>query len=107
MQKGKSRTAVYYQENDAARRKNIENNKRHGKKPIRKAYRRLLERINYSKGTSGNHDGIDNSHIDRKRTRKQKQEDNRGDKRRQFFSSKLNSATLIKALDAQHRKNKK
>lgn len=83
--KGKSKSAIYYQNNpDAARRKQDYDTKYNGTGK-RKKYRAVLQAINRKKGTHGNHDGKDEAHISKTKTRKQSQSKNRGDKKRQFF----------------------
>jgi hypothetical protein len=86
--RGKSRTARYYQNNAKAREHNKLMNTKRNATPMRKKYRALLERINYANGTSGNHDGIDNAHVSKGKTRPQKQSKNRADKKRQYFFTK-------------------
>jgi len=83
--KGKSRTAKFYQENPDARKKRDEYNKEYHSTPARKKYRTILQAINREKGTHGNGDGMDESHVSKTKTRKQSQSKNRGDKKRQFF----------------------
>jgi len=83
--KGKSRTARFYQENPEARKKRDEYNKEYHSTPARKKYRTILQAINTDKGTHGNGDGMDESHVSKTKTRKQAQSKNRGDKKRKFF----------------------
>lgn len=83
--KGKSRTARFYQNNPEARKKRDEYNKEYHSTPARKKYRAVLQAINREKGTHGNKDGMDESHISKTKTKKQSQSKNRGDKKRQFF----------------------
>ena len=83
--KGKSRTAKFYQDNPEARKKRDDYNKEYHSTPARKKYRAVLQAINREKGTHGNGDGMDESHVSKTKTRKQSQSKNRGDKKRQFF----------------------
>lgn len=83
--KGKSRTARFYQNNPEARKKRDEYNKEYHSTPARRKYRAILQAINREKGTHGNKDGMDESHISKTKTKKQSQSKNRGDKKRQFF----------------------
>jgi hypothetical protein len=83
--KGNSRTAKFYQDNPDARKKRDEYNKEYHSTPARKKYRAVLQAINREKGTHGNGDGMDESHISKTKTKKQAQSKNRGDKKRQFF----------------------
>lgn len=83
--KGNSRTAKFYQENPEARKKRDAYNKEYHSTPARKKYRAVLQAINREKGTHGNGDGMDESHVSKTKTVKQDQSKNRGDKKRQFF----------------------
>ena len=60
--KGKSKSAVYYQENPTARAKKNEYNKDDQKKPARVKKRVETNRENRKLGTYGNKDGLDVAH---------------------------------------------
>lgn len=83
--KGNSRTAKFYQENPDAAKKRDEYNKEYHSTKERKRYRAVLQAINRKKGTHGNHDGMDEAHVSKNKTVKQKQSKNRADKKRKFF----------------------
>ena len=82
---GKSRTAVFYQNNPEARKKRDEYNKKYHSTPARKKYRAVLQAINRENGTHGNGDNMDVAHVSKTKTISQSQSKNRGDKKRQFF----------------------
>jgi hypothetical protein len=82
---GKSKSAKYYQDNPEAKKKKDSYNKEYHSTPSRKKYRAALQALNRDKGTHGNGDGMDESHISKTKTKKQSQSKNRADKKRQFF----------------------
>jgi len=58
---GKSKSAVYYQKNPAAKKVKESYNKKYGASTFRKTYRALLAKLNRKKGKKG--DGKDVSHT--------------------------------------------
>ena len=83
--KGKSKSARYYQENPEARKKKKAYDTKYHSTKKRKKYRAMLQEVNRKKGTHGNHDGKDEAHVSKNKTRKQSQSRNRADKIRKFF----------------------
>lgn len=83
--KGKSKSARYYQNNPEAKKKKDAYNKKYHSSEKRKKYRAMLQAINRKKGTHGNHDGKDEAHQSKNKTKKQAQSKNRADKLRKFF----------------------
>lgn len=78
--KGKSKTAIYYQNNPEARAKHEAYNAEFQKKPAQVRKRVELNRYNREQGTYGNGDGMDAAHHNGKITGFKKQSLNRGDK---------------------------
>lgn len=60
---GKSDSAKYFAENPEARKKKNEYNKKYHATKKRKKYRAELNKYNRDKGTYGNGDGKDASHV--------------------------------------------
>lgn len=85
---GKSKSALFYQNNPSSKKKKKDYDTEFNKDPKQKKKRAILLAINRDKGTNGNGDGLDESHINKKETRPQKQSKNRGDKKRIFFRKK-------------------
>jgi hypothetical protein len=79
-----SKSAKYYQSNKAARDYDTE----YHKTPARRRYRSLLNAINRKKGTYGNGDGMDESHVSKNKTKQEKASKNRGRKTKFFFGKK-------------------
>ena len=86
--KGKSKSARYLQSNKKARDRKKKYDSKYHKSRKMKRYRALLNKINRKKGTYGNGDGLDEAHVSKTKTKKQKQSKNRGDKRRVFYRLK-------------------
>ena len=69
--RGKSRSARYYQDNPAARKKKQKYNTDYNKTPSRKKYRAVLQAINRKKGTHGNLDNKDEAHQSKNKTKQE------------------------------------
>lgn len=78
--KGKSKTAIFYQNNPESRARHREYNAEFQKKPAQVRKRVELNRYNREQGTYGNGDGMDAAHHNGKITGFKKQSLNRGDK---------------------------
>lgn len=76
------RTAKYYRENPEARKKRQEYQKKYDKRKAQRIKRARLNRENRRRGTYGNGDGLDVSHMSNGRTRLEKQSKNRGNRTR-------------------------
>ena len=83
-----SKSAKYYQSNKAARDKKKAYDTEYHKTRERRRYRSLLNAINRKKGTYGNGDGMDESHVSKTETKKEKASKNRGRKNKFFFGKK-------------------
>jgi hypothetical protein len=75
--KGKSKSAVYFQNNPEARKKKNEYNTKYHSTPERKKYRVRLNKANRDAGTYGNGDGKDMSHTKSNKLVKESQATNR------------------------------
>lgn len=82
---GKSNSARHYQENPESKKKKQEYDTKYNQSAKRKRYRAELQRKNREKGTHGNLDGMDEAHVSKTKTRRQRQSRNRADKKRVFF----------------------
>jgi len=60
---GKSKSAVYFANNEDARLKKNAYNKKYHSSPSRVKYRQDLNKANREAGTYGNKDGLDKSHT--------------------------------------------
>lgn len=76
------RTAKYYRDNPEARKKRLEYQKKYNKKKREVEKRVGLNRENRRRGTYGNGDGLDVSHMANGRTKLEKASKNRGNKTR-------------------------
>jgi hypothetical protein len=85
--RGKSKTARYYQDNPAARRKKKEYDTKYHSTPERKRYRAVLQAINRDKGTHGNHDNKDEAHQSKNKTKQEHYSKNRKALKK-FFKNK-------------------
>jgi hypothetical protein len=85
IKKGTSRTAKYYQSHPEARKKKIAYDIKYHSTPSRKKYRAILIALNRERGTHGNGDGKDVSHISKTKTKLEDQSKNRANKKRNFF----------------------
>lgn len=83
--KGSSKSAKYYQDNPAARKKKKEYDTEYHSTDSRREYRSKLNKVNREKGTYGNGDGKDAAHKSKTKTRMQSQSSNRADKKNNFF----------------------
>ncbi len=77
-----SKSAKYYQSHPEARKKKNEYQKEFNKKPAQKKNRAELNKENRKRGTYGNGDGLDVSHMKGGKTRLEKASKNRGNKTR-------------------------
>ena len=75
--KGKSASAIYFQNNPEARKKKNEYNTKYHSSPERKRYRVRLNKANREAGTYGNGDGKDMSHTKSGKLVKESQSTNR------------------------------
>jgi hypothetical protein len=75
--KGKSKSAVYFQNNPEARKKKNEYNTKYHSTSERKKYRVRLNKANRDAGTYGNGDGKDMSHTKSGKLVKESQATNR------------------------------
>lgn len=82
---GDSKSAIFYQNNPSSREKKKEYDTDYNKSKKQRKKRAILLAINRKKGTNGNLDGMDEAHVSKTKTVKQKQSKNRGDKKRSFF----------------------
>jgi hypothetical protein len=80
MAQGKSRTAVFYQNNPESRAKHRKDNIEANKSPKLTKKRVELNKYNRKKGTYGNGDGLDAAHNGKKITGFKSASKNRGDK---------------------------
>jgi len=78
--RGNSKSAKFYQKHPESRRKKVEYDTVYQSTPRLKKYRALLNKINRKKGTYGNHDTMDESHISPQKTRKEHYSKNRARK---------------------------
>ena len=85
---GDSRSAKFYQSNSSSRKKKQKYDTEYNKSTKQKKKRAILLAINREKGTNGNLDHMDESHVSKSKTVKQSQSKNRGDKKRIFFGKK-------------------
>ncbi len=85
---GTSRTAKFYHENPESRKKKQDYDSEYNKSSVQKKKRAILLAINRKKGTNGNLDGLDESHVTKTKTVQQSQSKNRADKKRIFFRKK-------------------
>lgn len=76
------RTAKYYRDNPEARKKRLEYQKKYNKKKREIEKRVSLNRENRRRGTYGNGDGLDVSHMSNGKTKLEKASKNRGNKTR-------------------------
>ena len=76
------RTARYYRDNPEARKKRLEYQKKYNKKKSSVKKRVELNNENRKRGTYGNGDGMDVSHMKNGRTILEKASKNRGNKTR-------------------------
>lgn len=83
-----SKSAEYYRKNKKARDKKKVYDTEYHKTPARRRYRALLNAINRKKGTYGNGDGMDESHVSKTKTVKEEASKNRANKKRIFFRNK-------------------
>lgn len=72
------KTAKYYRDNPEARKKRLEYQKEYNKKKREVKKRVLLNRENRERGTYGNGDGLDVSHMSNGKTRLESASKNRG-----------------------------
>ena len=77
-----SRTAKYYRDNPDARKKKNEYQKEYNKKRSSIKKRVELNKENRRRGTYGNGDGLDVSHMSNGKTKLEPQSKNRGNKTR-------------------------
>ena len=77
-----SRSAKYYRDNPEARKKKNEYQKKFNKKRDQVLNRTRLNKENRKRGTYGNGDGLDVSHMSNGKTRLEPQSKNRGNKTR-------------------------
>lgn len=77
---GLSRSAKFYRDNPKARKKKNDYQKKYNKKKGQSEYRSKLNKENRKRGTYGNGDGKDVSHMPNGKTRLQSQSKNRGSK---------------------------
>lgn len=75
--KGRSKSARYFQENDDAREKKNEYNKKYHESEERREYRSELNKANRKAKTYGNGDDMDMSHTKSGKLVKEKQSKNR------------------------------
>ena len=80
MEKGKSKSAIHYQNNPESKAKKDAYNKEFNKKPEQKKKRAELNKYNREKGTYGNGDGKDAAHKGNKIVGFKKASANRGSK---------------------------
>lgn len=83
--RGKSNSAQFYHRNEEARKRKQAYDTEFNKQPKQKRKRAILQAINREKGTHGNGDCLDESHVSKTKTVQQDQSKNRGDKKRIFF----------------------
>ena len=76
------RTAKYYRDNPEARKKRLEYQKKYNKKKSEVSKRVALNKENRKRGTYGNGDGLDVSHMGNGKTKLEKASKNRGNKTR-------------------------
>ena len=72
-----SRTAKFYRDNPEARAKRNKYQKKYNAKPSNVAKRSLLNKENRKRGTYGNGDGLDVSHLSNGKTKLEKASKNR------------------------------
>lgn len=77
-----SRSAKYYRDNPKAKKKKNEYQKKFNKKRDQVLNRTRLNKENRDRGTYGNGDGLDVSHMKNGKTRLESQSKNRGNKTR-------------------------
>ena len=73
-----SRTAKFYRDNPKARKKRNEYAKKYDARPENRRKRAKLNKENRRRGTYGNGDGLDVSHMSNGKTRLEKASKNRG-----------------------------
>lgn len=86
--RGKSRTARFYHKNKKAREKKLRYDSQYNKKPKSIRYRAILNRINRRKGTYGNHDTMDESHVSANKTVQEHFSRNRARKLKKYMKKK-------------------
>jgi hypothetical protein len=86
--KGKSKSAVYFQNNPVAKAKKKAYDTEYNASPSQRKKRSELVKINRDKGNYGNLDGKDEAHVSKKKTKLQSQSKNRADKSKNFFGKK-------------------
>jgi hypothetical protein len=86
--KGKSKSAIYFQKNQEARKKKNAYNTAYHATPERKKYRVKLNKANRQAGTYGNGDGKDMSHTKSGKLVKESQSTNRARNGKDGQSSK-------------------